>query len=88
MRSDSPAMLMLDGVRFGFDDRPDFLGPITLSLRKRECWGIVGPNGAGKSTLLPTSVVNEWSERTFAACRKENCFSVSGRLSGGGILVS
>jgi len=28
------------------------LGPIDLSIRAGEFWGVVGPNGAGKSTLL------------------------------------
>lgn len=45
-------MLGLEEVRFGFGARPDFLGPITLSVARGECWAIVGPNGAGKSTLL------------------------------------
>jgi len=45
-------MLSLEEVRFGFAARPDFLGPITLSVARGECWAIVGPNGAGKSTLL------------------------------------
>ena len=39
-------------VRFGFPDRPDFLGPIDLEIRPGEFWGIIGPNGAGKTTLL------------------------------------
>lgn len=46
-----PALELID-VRFGFRDRPDFLGPISLAVRPGECWAIVGPNGAGKSTLL------------------------------------
>ena len=49
---DTSAVLDLDDVRFGFATRPDFLGPITLDVRRGECWGIIGPNGAGKSTLL------------------------------------
>ncbi|MGB2987697.1 MAG: ABC transporter ATP-binding protein [Phycisphaerae bacterium] len=52
MTRDAPAMLSLDGVRFGFATRPNFLGPITLTIQRGECWAIVGPNGAGKSTLL------------------------------------
>jgi iron complex transport system ATP-binding protein len=28
------------------------LGPVDLSIRTGEFWGVVGPNGAGKSTLL------------------------------------
>lgn len=44
--------LKLRDVRFGFPDRRDFLGPVTLEVQPGTCWGIVGPNGAGKSTLL------------------------------------
>ena len=49
---DASPMLAVTDVRFGFTDRPSFLGPVTLSVRPGECWAIVGPNGAGKSTLL------------------------------------
>lgn len=52
MASESQPLLALSGVRFGYPARPDFLGPIDVSVRCGECWGIVGPNGAGKSTLL------------------------------------
>ncbi len=52
MTPDTPAMLSLEEVRFGFSTRPDFLGPVTFSVRRGECWAIIGPNGAGKSTLL------------------------------------
>ncbi len=52
MDPDGHVMLSLEAVRFGFPTRPDFLGPIDLTVRPGECWGIVGPNGAGKSTLL------------------------------------
>lgn len=39
-------------MRYGYTARPDFLGPVTLTIRPGQCWGIIGPNGAGKSTLL------------------------------------
>ena len=52
MPPDERALLTLREVRFGFPNRPDFLGPISLAVAGGECWAIVGPNGAGKSTLL------------------------------------
>jgi len=45
-------LLELRAVRFGFPARPEFLGPVDLSIRRGECWAILGPNGAGKTTLL------------------------------------
>ena len=50
--SHSPPILALRLVRFGYSDRSDFLGPVSLRIGRGECWAIVGPNGAGKSTLL------------------------------------
>ncbi|UCE60042.1 MAG: ABC transporter ATP-binding protein [Phycisphaerales bacterium] len=52
MPPDPPAMLTLEDVRFGFPERPDFLGPVAVTVQRGECWAVVGPNGAGKSTLL------------------------------------
>lgn len=49
---DASSLLELADVRFGYPTRLDFLGPITVSIQRGECWAIVGPNGAGKSTLL------------------------------------
>jgi iron complex transport system ATP-binding protein len=46
------AILSLEDVRFGFANRPDFLGPVDLTVECGQCWAIIGPNGAGKSTLL------------------------------------
>lgn len=46
------AILSADAVTFGFDRRPNFLGPVTMRITRGQCWGIIGPNGAGKSTLL------------------------------------
>ncbi|MCH9001270.1 MAG: ABC transporter ATP-binding protein [Planctomycetes bacterium] len=52
MSPDHKPSLTLSEVRFGFESRTDFLGPVSLSVAGGECWAIVGPNGAGKSTLL------------------------------------
>ena len=67
MADESAPVLALDAVRFGFPSRPDFLGPIDLSVRAGQCWGVVGPNGAGKSTLL----------RIMAAMRRPSSGSLS-----------
>jgi len=57
----------LEAVRFGYPSRPDFLGPIDMSIERGQCWGVVGPNGAGKSTLL----------RIMAAMRRPSSGSLS-----------
>jgi len=44
-------MISLREVQFGYGNTM-FLGPISLTVERGVCWGIVGPNGAGKSTLL------------------------------------
>lgn len=49
---DPAPMLKLEEVCFGFPGKLEFLGPITMTVRRGQCWAIVGPNGAGKSTLL------------------------------------
>ncbi len=49
----SPSELLeLRSVRFGYANRPVFLGPVSLTIERGQCWAIVGPNGAGKSTLI------------------------------------
>lgn len=45
-------LLQLDAVRFGYPNRPAFLGPVSLSVDQGQFWAVVGPNGAGKSTLI------------------------------------
>ncbi len=44
-------LLQVSGVHFGYPGRPDFLGPVQLTLAAGLV-AVVGPNGAGKSTLL------------------------------------
>jgi ATP-binding cassette subfamily C protein len=39
------------GVRYGYDDGPDVLHGIDLSVRPGERLAVVGPSGAGKTTL-------------------------------------
>ncbi|MBX3397024.1 MAG: ABC transporter ATP-binding protein [Phycisphaerae bacterium] len=52
MNDTTAPLLRMDGVAYGFPERPDFLQPLRAEFRAGECWGIIGPNGAGKSTLL------------------------------------
>ena len=52
MSHDEGAILEARDLSFGYPTRPEFLGPISLSVSRGEFWAIVGPNGAGKSTLL------------------------------------
>ncbi len=52
MTLNAAATVTLENVRYGFASRPDFLGPVNVTIRGGECWSIIGPNGAGKSTLL------------------------------------
>lgn len=48
---DTPMDMGLDGVSFGYGDRPHSLHDINVQIRHGETIGIVGPTGAGKSTL-------------------------------------
>ena len=52
-------ILQVERLRYGFADRPDFLGPVDLSVEPGHLWGVIGPNGSGKSTLLRL-VVGLW----------------------------
>ncbi len=44
--------LTIAELRYGFPQRPAFLGPLTLRADPGELLGIIGPNGAGKTTLV------------------------------------
>lgn len=79
MLSQKPPVLTLTEVRFGFENRPVFLGPISVDVRPGDCWGILGPNGAGKSTLLrllagllePSSGVVAMQDRSLSAWARQ-----------------
>ena len=50
----APRLVLMEArsVRFGYPHRADFLGPVSFTMERGQCWGIVGPNGAGKSTMV------------------------------------
>jgi len=48
----SDTILAAASLRYGFPERPEFLGPLDLRAARGELLGIIGPNGAGKTTLL------------------------------------
>ncbi|MFH0982133.1 MAG: ABC transporter ATP-binding protein [Planctomycetota bacterium] len=48
----SNSILSAGALRYGFPDRPDFLGPLDVRMGRGGLTGIIGPNGAGKTTLL------------------------------------
>lgn len=73
MTGERTPILNADDLRFGYATRPDFLGPISLTIFPGEFWAIVGPNGAGKSTLL----------RLLAGLARPN----SGRVRFGGAVL-
>lgn len=88
-------LLGLEGVRFGFRNHPNFLGPIGLEVSAGDCWAIVGPNGAGKTSLMrlmaglvqPTEGTfrlrtSDYGERVPATVRRNKIGQKeSGRLS-------
>jgi branched-chain amino acid transport system ATP-binding protein len=47
-------LLVVDGVRAGYDDDGDVLHGVDLTLHDGGVLALLGPNGAGKSTLLRT----------------------------------
>ncbi len=47
----SDILWQLDGVRFGYADKPVLQG-VDLALEPGCCHGVLGPNGSGKTTLL------------------------------------
>ncbi|MCP4591961.1 MAG: ABC transporter ATP-binding protein [bacterium] len=48
----SDPLMTVSSLRYGFPERPDFLGPMDMRVASGELLVIVGPNGAGKTTLL------------------------------------
>ncbi len=54
--ANNTTLLRLTGIRFGYPDQPDFLGPLDWQVDVGHLCGVLGPNGAGKSTLLRIAV--------------------------------
>lgn len=52
MRSDSAALLQVEGVGFAYSRRGNVLNDVSFSVAEGELVTLLGPNGAGKSTLL------------------------------------
>jgi ABC-type Mn2+/Zn2+ transport system ATPase subunit len=48
------AQVNLKNLVIGYHGKPVLSKEISLSVGKREFWGIVGPNGGGKTTLIKT----------------------------------
>nr|WP_243752579.1 ABC transporter ATP-binding protein [Leucobacter ruminantium] len=48
----APEVVRFTDVRFGYDDDPDVLSGVTLSVRRGERIAFVGESGGGKSTLV------------------------------------
>lgn len=48
----SPEVVRFTDVRFGYDDDPDVLSGVSLSVRRGERIAFVGESGGGKSTLV------------------------------------
>jgi ABC-type multidrug transport system fused ATPase/permease subunit len=50
-RQDSPSVIRLSGVRFGYTPEREVLHNVDLAVCRGERLALVGPTGAGKSTL-------------------------------------
>ena len=46
-------IIRLEKVTIGYNGK-GLVGPLELSIKRNQFWGIVGPNGGGKTTLLKT----------------------------------
>lgn len=46
-------LIRLEKVTIGYNGK-GLIGPLELSIKRNQFWGIVGPNGGGKTTLLKT----------------------------------
>ncbi|MEQ9619939.1 MAG: ABC transporter ATP-binding protein [Deltaproteobacteria bacterium] len=46
-------LIKLEDLVIGYE-KNGITGPLNLSIKKDQFWGIIGPNGGGKSTLLKT----------------------------------
>src|SRR5713226_4516661 len=47
----SPPLLEVQGIAFGYDRQP-LLYDVHMQVRRGEMVGLLGPNGSGKTTLL------------------------------------
>ncbi len=44
--------MTVEGLRFGYDDGPELVGGLDLTVEKGDRIAVIGPNGRGKTTLL------------------------------------